>query len=220
VRVSEPLGGRLVAIDGAHGGDVSDAATALREALIHRQATTGTSHWDASGLFGDILAAPAHQRDLSPRTLVLLYAADLAFRVRWEIVPALHRSMIVVAAPYVTTAISFGLATGLSIEWLRTVFRFAPLPTRTIILREPKKARSWKRKPKRGFGECCATLLEPTPEGFPRKKTWAAMVNALSAADGEHGGQFRTRDLRLVAQEILTPRGRQAVQTSKRQRSR
>jgi thymidylate kinase len=206
--VAEPLRGRLIAVDGAHGRDVAEAATKLYDSLTDREATAGISRWDASGLFGDVVSAPAHQRDLSPRTLVLLYAADLAFRLRWEITPALQQSMIVVAAPYVTTAITFGLATGLSSEWLRTLFRFAPPPARTVVLREPKTARTWKRKPERGFGECCATLLEATPEGFARTKTRTAMVVALSTAAEKHGGPFRNRDLRDLAREILTPRGR------------
>lgn len=216
----EPVRGRLVAIDGAQGGDVADAAASLYKTLIDRDATAGISRWDASGLFGDIASAPAYQRDLSPRTLLLLYAADLAFRLRWEIVPALQHSMIVIAAPYVTTALTFGLATGLSSEWLRTLFRFAPLPDRTVVLRDRKPTRSWKRKPERGFGECCATLLEATPEGFPRKKTRAAMVDALSTAAEKHGGQRRKRDLRKFAQEILMPRGRLAAQKRTRQPSR
>jgi thymidylate kinase len=206
--VAEPIRGRLIAIDGAHGPDVAKAATMLYQALIDRDATSGISRWDASGLFHDVVSAPAHRRDLSPRTLVLLYAADLAFRVRWEIMPALHQSAIVVAAPYVTTAITFGLATGLSSDWLRTLFRFAPVPARTIVLREGKATRTWKRKPERGFGECCTALLEETPEGFARRKTRTAMVIALSSAAEKHGGQVRDRDVRRLAREILTPRGR------------
>ena len=218
--MSDPVRGRLIAIDGAHGGDVADATKALYNALIEREAAAGISRWDASGLFGDVVSAPAHQRDLSPRTLVLLYAADLAFRVRWEIMPSLQQSMIVVAAPYVATAITFGLASGLSSEWLGTLFRFAPLPARTLVLREPKTARTWKRIPERGFGECCTTLLEATPEGFARKKTRAVMVDALSTAAEKHGGQHRKRDLDDIAREILTPRGLLEERRRRRRRSR
>jgi thymidylate kinase len=40
---------------------------------------------------------------MSPRTLILLYAADLHFRLRWQILPALDEGQTVVAAPYVET---------------------------------------------------------------------------------------------------------------------
>ena len=53
-------------------------------------------------------------RTASPRTLLLLYAADLAFRLRWEIRPALDAGQTVIAAPYLDTAFAFGRACGLS----------------------------------------------------------------------------------------------------------
>jgi hypothetical protein len=151
---------------------------------------------------------------------MLIYAADLAFRMRWEIMPALQQGMIVVAAPYVMTPITFGLATGLSSEWLHALFRFAPMPARTVVLRETKAAPPWKRRPERGFAECCAALLESRPKGFARKNTRADMVRALSRAAEEHGGQLRKRDVRDIAREILTPRGLPEGRTPNRRTSR
>jgi thymidylate kinase len=202
--VAKPvLRGRLVAIDGAHGGDVFDTATTLVEALAERGLSSGISRWDASGLFTDVLSAPLPERDVSPRTLLLLYAADLAFRVRWEIAPALEQGYVVVAAPYVNTALAFGTAAGLSREWLETLLRFAPAPTRTLILKDAKDRRVWKRRPERGFGECCTTLLQATPEGFARRKTRTAMLSALSTNAEAYGGLFRKRDMRGLVDEIL-----------------
>ena len=43
------------------------------------------------------------------RTLALVYAADLAFRLRWEIRPVLDAGGVVVASPYVETAVAFGV---------------------------------------------------------------------------------------------------------------
>lgn len=200
--MAETRGGRLIAIEGAVGKDVAEAATSLYDSLTERHVSAGVSRWDASGLFTDVVSAPAAQRDLSPRTLMLLYAADLAFRIRWEIAPALEQGLVVIAAPYVTTAISFGLATGLSHDWLRTLFRFAPHISRTIVLRDRKPQQAWKRKPDRGFAECCTTLLQSTPEGFKRRKARTAMVDALSAAADKNGGIARMRDLRRIAADI------------------
>jgi thymidylate kinase len=194
--------GRLIAIDGAHGPDVSAAATLLQHALTARDVSCALSKWDASGLFTDVVAAPEAIRDVSPRTLILLYAADLAFRIRWEIAPALDQGVIVVAAPYVTTAISFGLANGFSSHWLRTIFRFAPEATRTVILGEQKSTRTWKRKPQRGFCECCTALLKATPEGFARKKTRAAMLASLSTSAHKQSGLARKRDVRKLAARL------------------
>jgi thymidylate kinase len=215
--VSKPLlRGRLVAIDGAHGGDVFEAATRLTESLADRSLAAGISRWDASGLFNDVVAAPPDERDLSPRTLLLLYAADLAFRMRWEIGPALDEGYVVVAAPYVNTAVAFGVAAGLSRDWVSTLLRFATVPTRTIVLKEKKAGRVWKRHPERGFGECCTTLLEATPEGFARRKTRTAMLGVLSTDAEAHGGLFRAKDLRRLVEEIVRPPRRLAAPTTTR----
>src|SRR4029453_19438456 len=84
--------------------------------------------WDASGLFEQLVIAEADAGLPSPRTLLLLYAADLAFRLRWEIEPTLAEGKTVVAAPYVDTAVAFGRAAGLAGGWLTSLFSFAPTP--------------------------------------------------------------------------------------------
>ena len=89
----------------------------------------GISRWDASGIFGDIEAAGPDVDRPSARTLLLLYAADLAFRLRWEIEPALAEGRRVIVAPYVDTAVALGRASGLDEAWLRTIFQFAPPAT-------------------------------------------------------------------------------------------
>jgi thymidylate kinase len=193
---------RLIALDGAHGQDLLRAATGLHHALTTRDIPCAMSKWDASGLFTDVVAAPEALRDVSARTLMLLYAADLAFRVRWEIAPALEQGVVVVAAPYVTTAITFGLANGLSREWMTTLLRFAPSPAQTVILHDDAPQRAWKRKPERGFCECCTTLLEATPEGFARRKARTAMNVALATAADRYGGPARKRDLQRLAARL------------------
>ena len=68
----------------------------------------------------------------SARTIVLLYAADLFFRLRWEIIPALEEGKSVVAVPYVETGIAFGKLAGVPAKWLDEVFRFAPQATESF----------------------------------------------------------------------------------------
>jgi hypothetical protein len=126
--------GRLIAIDGV---DLSAVRAASREA-IHRMGAVrgGVSHWDASGVFQELGLVNGAA---SPRTLLLLYAADLAFRVRWDIAPALAEGRTVVAAPYVATAAAFGRAVGLPAAWLANLLQFAPRQTEARIV-EPDPA--------------------------------------------------------------------------------
>lgn len=198
----------LVAVDGVHGPQVNAAAQSLADALAARAVPCGISRWDASGLFGDVVVAPTVDRDVSPRALLLLYAGDLAFRLRWEIAPSLESGLVVIAAPYVSTAVAFGLANDLPTDWLRTLFRFAPTPARAVMLRESGDKRTWKRRPDRGFGECCTMLLEAAPGSFNRKKIRAATYAAFEKAAGKRG-LMRKKEIAALA-EAFDGRGEPA----------
>jgi len=112
----------LIAVDGV------DAAAVLADAraALGAPARGGISRWDASGVFQELAVADETAGAPSARTLLLLYAADLAFRLRWQIRPALAEGRTVVAAPYVETAMAFGRAAGLDPRWLSNLFSFAP----------------------------------------------------------------------------------------------
>jgi len=76
----------LIAVDGVNGVAVKAAArAALAEAGSARRG--GVSAWDASGLFEELAVADETAGPPSARTLLLLFAADLVFRLRWEIQP-------------------------------------------------------------------------------------------------------------------------------------
>ena len=128
--------GVLIAVEGVNGAAVLAAA---RKALVtgRRRRRGGVSRWDASGLFEQLVVAEADAGKPSARTLLLLYAADLAFRLRWEVEPALADGRTVVAAPYVDTAIAFGRAVGLRGGWLTNLFQFAIEPTERRYVDRP-----------------------------------------------------------------------------------
>jgi len=127
---------RLVSVDGV---DASAVISAARRA-IDRPGRGGVSHWDASGIFQDLCVADAAAGAPSARTLLLLYAADLAFRLRWEIRPALAAGRTVVAAPYVETAVAFGRAAGVPAGWLTNLFRFAPTAGERLFVTAVRRA--------------------------------------------------------------------------------
>jgi len=110
---------KLVAVDGVEAPALLAAAKAALAASTPREpaARGGISRWDASGIFQDLEVAEEEAGAASARTLLLLYAADLAFRLRWQIKPALAEGRTVVAAPYVETAVAFGRASTLS-RWV------------------------------------------------------------------------------------------------------
>ena len=125
--------GRLVAVDGVNGAAVNAAARA-ENAVAPQARRGGVSVWDASGVFEDLALADRAAGVPSARTLLLLYAADLAFRLRWEIRPTLAEGRTVVAAPYVATAVAFGRAAGLPRGWLKDLFAFAARPNDACVI--------------------------------------------------------------------------------------
>jgi hypothetical protein len=154
---------QLIAVDGV---DAAAVAAAAKEAL--RAVTRGgISRWDASGVFQDLAVADGDAGAPSARTLLLLYAADLAFRLRWQIRPALAEGRTVVAAPYLFTAMAFGRAAGLPSSWVMNLFRFAPRPGAAIVVHESRDGR---RGSKDGFvGFACDRIAGGDEERFRRK---------------------------------------------------
>src|SRR4029079_5689428 len=120
-------GYRLIAIDGVNAHVIKHTARAV--AATNRRHRAGVSSWGASGIFDELTFADSEAGIPSMRTLLLLYAADLAFRLRWEISPALEDGRLVIAAPYVATPIALGRAAGLDPHWLADLFHFAPRAT-------------------------------------------------------------------------------------------
>ena len=110
--------GRLIALDGSRGPEIKVVAQRMVEGLSGPKAEAGVSGWDASGIFWELRKGDKDGPNPSPRTLLLLYACDLAFRLRWEIRPSVEEGMIVVAAPYVESAMAFGKAAGIPRKWL------------------------------------------------------------------------------------------------------
>jgi hypothetical protein len=118
----------LIAVDGVTAPAIAAGARAVLPST-GRTRRSGISQWDASGVFEELAIADETAGHPSARTLLLLYAADLAFRLRWEIRPSLEDGNSVIAAPYIDTAVAFGRAAGLSAGWLSDLFGFAPAPT-------------------------------------------------------------------------------------------
>lgn len=118
--------GKLIALDGSGNPTMAVAIKRLVRHYGGAKSNVGVSKWDASAIFFDILEGSRDIPGATPRTLLLLYATDLAFRLRWEIEPALAEGMTVIAAPYVEAAFAFAKATGVPRSWVRDLLSFAP----------------------------------------------------------------------------------------------
>ena len=178
--------GRLIAIDGSRGKDVTLAASDLAARLKHDGIECAVCRWDASGLFTDLVAGGRGDHNVSVRTLSLVYAADLAFRLRWEIRPILEAGGVVVAAAYVDSAVAFGASCGLAEDWLRRLMRFAPPANYLGLVDERKIDRPWKRRTDRGYPEYAALMLEAAAPKRVAKPARRRMMAMLERARGHN----------------------------------
>ncbi len=145
--------GQLLSLDVIDG---TDSVPAAKRLLKSRAGETGISSWDASSIFFEMHSLGVDECP-SPRTLVFLYAADMSFRLRWEIIPALREGKCVVAVPYIETGFALGAIAGLPRKWLSEVFRFAPKAQESYRVNGPPSARM--AEPTNGFIEFCSAMM-------------------------------------------------------------
>jgi hypothetical protein len=204
---AKPSPGRLVSLDGTNGVMLRSEAERLAR-LCCGAADPAWSLWDASNTSYELRMVKAKYLTPTPRVLLLLYASDLLFRLRWEIEPTLKEGRTVVAAPYVESAMAFGVAAGLPKAWIEELFRFAPKPAASFRLKERKKG---KEKKKDGDGEpgfvefFCASLARHYPgwETAEVRREMLKYLKSLEERDRIH--EFGNKPYHI--NRALTPAG-------------
>ena len=194
--------GRLIAIDGTRGKDLAAAAAALIAALQQQRVECAISRFDASGLFGE-LAGGRGDRNSSTRTLTLVFAADLAFRLRWEIRPVLEAGGVVIAAPYVDTAIAVGAGFGLDEDWIRDLLRFAPKPHFRAAAEEKKVDKGWKARLNRDYGEYSAAMLTTGPANTSPRLARQEAIALLQRPRGRKVHRLTESGIAALAKAII-----------------
>jgi len=162
----KPAKGRLIALEGTGGRSMAVAARQIERRLRQEKLPIASSGWDASDLFFQIAQGTRGLPAPPPQTLILLYATDLAFRLRWQIRPALEEGITVIAAPYVETVIGFGVGAKLPAAWLRRLFAFAPKPDETYRVPEAAVPADRRPTPSDSFIEFCLTHLRGGPASW------------------------------------------------------
>ena len=204
----------LVAVEAARGRDAERGASKVRAALLSKwnDAGAGISHWDASGTFFELqLGNGRKSLTLSPRTLLLLYASDLAFRLRWEIRPAVAAGQVVIAASYTETAIAFGEAAGLPRKWIVELFRYAPRPDLCLHVKDAKDGAPWRSRAMDGFPEFGAATVSP---GQPSRKRSSPRCDQAVEALRRLKRESRCENLRRKTLDRLVKRLRHGKRTA------
>lgn len=186
---------RLIALEGYSARGLDEASRLLKSHFC-RKVGGGISVWDSSSIFYEMGLGEGQDKKPSPRTLVLLYAADLSFRLQWQIRPALKEGQCVIAAPYMESIMAFGRAAELPLKWLQSLFRFAPQPAITYRIREPKEPLK-KTKLMDGFAEFCSGMLRADSYPGDYKELRGKYIAYLD--ERESSGVCRTIPSRLPA---------------------
>jgi hypothetical protein len=184
--------GRLIALDGSGGRSMAVAAKLLERNLRHQKVATAGSAWDASDLFFQIAQGARGLPAPPPETLILLYATDLAFRLRWQIRPALDDGVTVIAAPYVETVIGLGRGARLPHSWLRQVFAFAPRADECYRVPEDTIPVDRRGSPSDSFLEFCLAQLRNGPGSWDTEEIRRGMSAHLARLEARGKCQAAT----------------------------
>jgi dTMP kinase len=129
--------GRLFIVEGIDGSGKSTQLTLLAQWLRSRGHLVVFSEWNSSPIVRETTARGKKRRLLTPLTFSLIHATDFSDRVERDIVPALKAGAIVLADRYVYTAFARDVARGCDPAWVRSLYRFATVPTMAIYFRVP-----------------------------------------------------------------------------------
>ena len=196
-----PDRGQLIALEGCGGRAMAIAAKRLQRSLRKTRVSVGVSSWDASAIFFELRQGARGLPGASPRTLILLYASDLVFRLRWEIQPALEAGTTVIAVSYVETAIAFGRAAGIPRRWLNELFEFAPAADTLYRLPETRVPAAHGPQPGDSFLEFGFTQLRNTDGRWDTEEVRRCFLRHLAGL--ELRGKCRVLTDRVLASAAI-----------------
>jgi dTMP kinase len=129
--------GRLFIVEGIDGSGKSTQLTLLAQWLRSEGYPVVFSEWNSSPIVKATTSRGKRRRLLSPLTFSLIHATDFSDRVERDIIPSLKAGAIVLADRYVYTAFARDVVRGVDPAWVRSLYRFATVPTRAFYFRVP-----------------------------------------------------------------------------------
>ena len=129
--------GRLVIAEGIDGSGKSTQLTLLAQWLRSEGHPVVFSEWNSSPIVKATTRRGKRKQLLTPLTFSLIHATDFSDRVERDIIPALKAGAIVLADRYVYTAFARDVVRGVDPRWVRSLYRFAVVPTLAFYFRVP-----------------------------------------------------------------------------------
>lgn len=129
--------GRLFIVEGIDGSGKSTQLTLLSQWLRGEGYPVVFSEWNSSPIVKATTSRGKRRHLLTPLTFSLIHATDFSDRVEREILPCLKAGGIVLADRYVYTAFARDVVRGVPRRWVRSLYRFAVVPTMAVYFRTP-----------------------------------------------------------------------------------
>lgn len=129
------LPGRLIALEGTDCAGRSTQVALLREWLECHGFGVAHTALKRGRLAADGLRKAKEGHTLSPLTMDLFYATDLADRLDSYILPALRAGFVVLTDRYFYSTMARSIVRGVDPEWIRDVYRFSPRPHAVFYLK-------------------------------------------------------------------------------------
>jgi len=129
--------GRLFVVEGIDGSGKSTQLSLLAQWLRGEGYPVVWSEWNSSPIVKSTTTRGKRRQSLTPLTFSLIHATDFSDRVEREIVPSLKAGAIVLADRYVYTAFARDVVRGCDAQWVRSLYRFAVMPTMAFYFRTP-----------------------------------------------------------------------------------
>ncbi len=129
--------GRLFIVEGIDGSGKSTQLTLLSQWLRSEGYPVVFSEWNSSPIVKSTTSRGKRKQILTPLTFSLIHATDFSDRIEREIIPSLKAGAIVLADRYVYTAFARDVARGVDPAWVRSLYRFAAVPTCSFYFRVP-----------------------------------------------------------------------------------
>jgi dTMP kinase len=132
-----PHPGRLLIVEGIDGSGKSTQLNLLAQWLRSEGYPVVFSEWNSSPIVRNTTRRGKKRMILTPLTFSLIHATDFSDRIEREIIPSLKGGAIVLADRYVYTAFARDVVRGVDRRWVRSLYRFAMVPTLAFYFRVP-----------------------------------------------------------------------------------
>jgi dTMP kinase len=124
--------GLLVVGEGLDGSGKTEVMRELARRLHDRGRGVLLTNWNDTVEIYNIVQELTATGEATPELRIVLGAAELAARYRYEILPALERGDVVLANKYVVSALAHACARGHERDFVLRAYRFAPSPDLTL----------------------------------------------------------------------------------------